>query len=150
MGFRYRYLVVGYHGGFFPQYCFLRLILCLHLPKYCHLLEARVEISSPGIYDSICKGTIEEKARAVRDAIAIDFSLQSVPFYADDPESHKLLPIDQVPQSEDDWWAERLLRKGVPLEELEFLVQVLNPDPNERLSAEDIIRSGHLDVQKER
>jgi hypothetical protein len=93
---------------------------------------------------------MEEKAKAVRNAIAMDFSLQSVPFYADDPESLKLLPANQVPQSEDDWWAERLLRKGVPVEELEFLVQVLNPDPNERLSAEDIIRSGHLDVQKER
>jgi len=109
--------------------------------NHCHLLEARADLSSPGIYDSIYKGTIEEKAKAVRNAIAQDLSLQSIPFYKDDPESRGLLPTDQAPQSEDDRWGERLLRKGVPAEDIEFLVEVLNPDPNERLSAEDIIRS---------
>lgn len=82
----------------------------------------------------------------MRDAIAHDFSLRSIPFYTDDPESRKLLSTHQVPQSEDDWWGERLLRKGTPAEDIEFLVKVLNPDPNERLSAEDIIRSGYLEV----
>jgi protein kinase len=78
--------------------------------------------------------------------IAQDFSLKSIQFYTDDPESYKLLPTDQVLQCEHDWWGERLLRKGVPAEDIEFLAQVLNPDPNERLSAEDIIRSGYLEL----
>lgn len=89
---------------------------------------------------------MEEKAKAVRTAIVLDFSLQSTQFYSDDPESHRLLPIDRIPQSADDWWGERLLRKGVPVEDIGFLAQVLNPIRNERLSAEDITRSGYLDV----
>ena len=115
------------------------------ISKYCHLLEARADISLPGIYDSICKGTIEEKTKTVRDAIVRDFSLQSIPFYTDDAESCKLLPSEPKLQSDDDWWCERLLRKGVPAEEVAFLIEVLVPDPTERLSAEEIIQSGYLD-----
>jgi hypothetical protein len=78
--------------------------------------------------------------------IARDFLLHLIPFYTDDKESLKLLPSKILPQSDDNWWGERLLRKGVLPEDIEFLVQVLNPDPNERLSAEDIIPSGYLEV----
>lgn len=118
------------------------------ISKYCHLLEARVDLSSPGIYDSLCKGTLKEKAKAVRDAIAEDFSLQCVQFYQDDADSHKLLPIGQMPRRENDGWGERLLRKGVSPEDIQFLVQVLNPDPSERPGAAKILRTGYLDVQK--
>jgi hypothetical protein len=78
--------------------------------------------------------------------IACDFSLHSIPFYTDDQESLKLLPSNNLPQSDDDWWGERLLRKGVLAEDIEFLVQVLNPDPTQRVSAEDIIRSSYLEI----
>ncbi len=78
--------------------------------------------------------------------MALDFSLHSVPFYTDDPKSCKPLPNDTVLRAENDWWGDRLLRKGVDAKDVEFLVQVLNPDPNERLSAEDIIRSEYLEI----
>ncbi|KAF2436215.1 kinase-like protein [Tothia fuscella] len=113
---------------------------------YCHLLEARTDITSPGMYDSICKGTMEEKTDAVRGMIAQDFDLKSLPFYTDDARSSKLLPTDQPPQKEEDWWGERLLRKGVAAEEIAFLINVLDPDPRERPSAEEIIRSGYLEI----
>ncbi len=38
-------------------------------------------------------------------------------------------------------WDERLLKKRVRAEDSEFRTQVLNPDLNERVSAEDIICS---------
>lgn len=78
--------------------------------------------------------------------IAWDLSSKSIPFSTDGPESYKLLPIDQVLRCEDDWWGGRLLRKGVPAEDIQFLVQVLDPDPNERLSAEDIVHNGCLEL----
>lgn len=84
----------------------------------------------------------------MRSMIAQDFSLQSLKFYTDNPESSKLLPTYQHIQSEDDWWGERLLRKGVAVEDIEFLIPVLNPDPNERLSAEDIIRNEYLEISQ--
>jgi protein kinase len=115
--------------------------------KYCHLLEARADISTPGIYDSICKGTLKQKAEAVRNALAQDFSLHTIPFYTDDPESPKLLPTDQL-QDENNWWGERLFQKGVPAEEIAFLAEVLNPDPNQRPSAADIMHYGILDAKK--
>jgi hypothetical protein len=88
---------------------------------------------------------LKETTKAVRDAIAQDFSLHLIPFYANDPESCKLLPSEPKLPGDDDWWCERLLRKGVPVREIAFLVEVLVPDPTERLSAEEIIRSGYLD-----
>jgi hypothetical protein len=135
---------VGYDSKLF-QSISIKTHYFLTISKYCHLLEARADISLPGIYDSICKGTLEEKTKTVRDAIARDFSLHSVPFYANDPESCKLLPSEPKLSDDDDWWCERLLRKGVPVGEIAFLVEVLVPDPNERLSAEEIIRSEYLD-----
>jgi hypothetical protein len=60
---------------------------------------------------------------------ADDFSLHLMPFYTDDQESLKLLPRKILPQSEDDSWCARLLRKGVLPEDIEFLAQILNPDP---------------------
>ncbi len=110
--------------------------------KYCHLLEASVDMTSPGSYDSICTGTIEEKKKAVRDAMAADLELQSIPYYADDPNSAKLIP-DNPPIRQH--WAEKLLEAGIPELDVAFVVQVLNPNPLERPTAEDIMRSDFLD-----
>jgi male germ cell-associated kinase len=100
---------------------------------------------SPGIYDSIHNGTLEEKSKAVRERIAQDFSLKSIPFYRDDSQSYILLSDIPELQSDDDLWCNILVRKGVPVEEIAFLADVLIPDPTERLSAKEIIRSGYLD-----
>jgi protein kinase len=101
------------------------------------------------MYDSIIKGTIDERNKAVRDPMAVDFSLAEVPFYVDNAECRKLLPTGLAPPNEETWFGARLHAKGVPEEDIAFLVEILNPDPNERLSAEEIIRSGYLDRKRD-
>jgi protein kinase len=113
--------------------------------QYCHLLEAQIEFEKPGMLDSLRKGTMEEKASAVREAIAHDFALPSVPFYSEHEETKKLLPpANSV--DDNDWWGEKLYRKGISPEDLQFLVNVLHPDPSERATAAEIVRSGYLEI----
>lgn len=98
------------------------------------------------MYDSICKGTLMEKAKAVRTAIAYDFELHSLPGYTEDEQSCALLPPKDDSRTEDDHWTSKLFRKGVSEGDIEFLFQILNPDPTQRWTAEDIARCGYLDV----
>jgi hypothetical protein len=120
--------------------------LTLTLPQYCHLLEAQADISKAGIYDSICKGSLEDKAQAVRTAMALDFNLHSIPCYAEDEQSRTLLPSKDESSADSKDWVERLLRKGIAADDVEFLFQILNPDPAERWTAKDIVSCGYLEV----
>ncbi|PGG98582.1 CMGC protein kinase [Blastomyces parvus] len=107
------------------------------------LLQAKVDLKSLGMYDSISTGTLEEKTKAVRDQLAIDFDLASIPFYAEDKECAKKLPS---PQPEEAYmWANEMVEKGVAGEDIQFLVEVLNPDPNARLTVPEILESGYLE-----
>jgi hypothetical protein len=47
---------------------------------------------SPGMYDSIAVLSFEEKTKAARDAMAIDFDLHSLPLCTDDAKSRAMLP----------------------------------------------------------
>jgi hypothetical protein len=95
------------------------------------------------MYDLICTGSLEERTKAVRDQLAIDFYLGSVPMYAEDEQCAALLPI---PQPEEAYmWANSMVEKGVLGEDIQFLVGVLNPDPNARLTVREILESGYLD-----
>lgn len=95
------------------------------------------------MYDSISVGTLEDKTRAVRDKLAIDFDLASVPFYAEDRECAKRLPS---PQPEEAYmWANDMIEKGVAHEDIQFLVGVLHLDPNARLTVREILESGYLE-----
>jgi hypothetical protein len=38
-------------------------------------------------------------------------------------------------------WANEMVEKGVSGEDIQFLVEVLNPDPNARLTAREILES---------
>lgn len=92
------------------------------------------------MYDSISTGTLEDKTKAVRDKLAIDFDLASIPFYAEDKECTKILPS---PRPEEAYmWANDMVEKGISGEDIQFLVGVLNPDPNARLMAPEILESG--------
>jgi len=85
----------------------------------------------------------------VRDGIANDFDLHSVSYYADDPACRELLPPTRDPEETHQIWAERLYDKGVSQEDIQFLYDVLDPDPTQRLTAEDICRMGYLDASVE-
>ncbi|RMZ76154.1 hypothetical protein DV738_g5124, partial [Chaetothyriales sp. CBS 135597] len=114
---------------------------------YCHLLEAQTDFKKPGIYDSISKGTLDDKALAVRKAIAFDFDLYSNPIYSG-AESKDLLPPE--PDSGlflgSDRWMDRLRSKGVSDVDIEFLSLVLDPDPEARWTAQEIIATGYLEI----
>ncbi|RHZ56453.1 hypothetical protein CDV55_105419 [Aspergillus turcosus] len=107
------------------------------------LLQAQVDFNSPGIYDSISTGTLEEKEKVVRDKLAIDFDLASVPFYAEDEQCARFLPSPRPDEAY--MWANEMVEKGVSGEDIQFLVEVLNPDPNTRLTAREILESGYLE-----
>ena len=78
--------------------------------------------------------------------MAYDFDLHSIPYYAEDEQSRNLLPPRDESTADRDGWVERLLRKGVAANDVEFLFQILNPDPAERWTAMDIVSCGYLEV----
>jgi hypothetical protein len=95
------------------------------------------------MYDSICPETLEDKTQAVRNKLAIDFDPNSVPAYAEDEQCTELLP---PPQPEEAYmWANDMFEMGVTSEDIQFLVEVLNPDPNARLNVREILDSRYLD-----
>ncbi|PYH94291.1 kinase-like protein [Aspergillus ellipticus CBS 707.79] len=107
------------------------------------LLQAQVDFKSPGMYASISTGTLAEKEITIRNQLAIDFDLASVPFYAEDERCVKMLP---TPQPEEAYmWANTMVEMGVAGEDIRFLVQVLNPDPSARLTVREILESGYLE-----
>ncbi|GLA58827.1 hypothetical protein AtubIFM54640_008934 [Aspergillus tubingensis] len=107
------------------------------------LFQAQVDFISPGMYDSIRTGTMTEKRDAIRDQLAVDFDLSSLPFYAEDEQCARILPI---PQPETAYmWANTMVEKGISHEDIQFLVEVLHPDPNARLTVREILESGYLD-----
>ncbi|PWY95784.1 kinase-like protein [Aspergillus sclerotioniger CBS 115572] len=107
------------------------------------LLQAQVDFQSPGMYYSMSVGTLVEKEKAIRDQFAIDFDLSSVPLYAEDEQCAKLLPAAQPEEAY--MWANTMVEKGVAGEDIQFLVEVLHPDPEARLTIPEILESGYLD-----
>ncbi|KAK3298002.1 uncharacterized protein B0H64DRAFT_474018 [Chaetomium fimeti] len=108
------------------------------------LLFAQVDFSSPGMYDSIAVGSLDEKTKAVRDAMAIDFDLHSLPLYADDPTSQTMLPPARPEMAYK--WAEAMMNKGISQEDIQFLANTLNPLPGGRFTTVEILESGYLDI----
>jgi hypothetical protein len=90
-----------------------------------------VYFKAPGMYDSIATGSLEEKTKAVRDTMAVDFDLHSLPWYAEDAESRAMLPPAQPDKAYK--WAETMTEKGVSGDDIQFLANVLNPLPYARL-----------------
>jgi cation transport regulator ChaC len=96
------------------------------------------------MYDSVVVGTLEEKTKAARDAMAVDFDLHSLLLYVEDARSRALLP---PPQPEKAYmWAEAMMAKGVSGEDIQFLANTLNPLPRARFSTVEILESGYLET----
>lgn len=75
-----------------------------------------------------------------------DFDLLHCSYYRDALKCVESVRWDCAPEL----WVTRLLNGGIPASEVNFVFTVLNPDPTERWSAEDIIRSGFLDALQQR
>ncbi|KAK4241399.1 protein kinase [Achaetomium macrosporum] len=114
---------------------------------YAQLLLAHVDFKSPGMYDNIDPGSFEEKEekiKAVRDALAIDFELHSLPFYTEDARARELLPPPQAEQAYK--WTEDMFDKGIAQEDIQFLANVLNPLPRARDTTVEILESRYLEI----
>ena len=108
------------------------------------MFEAAVDFKSPGLYNSVSATAVEDKTKVARGAMAIDFDLHSIPFYAEDVNFRDLLP---PPKLEETYrWANRMVEKGVSGEDIQFLAKVLNPHPDAWLTTQEIIESGHLEI----
>ncbi|KAG7288724.1 hypothetical protein NEMBOFW57_005080 [Staphylotrichum longicolle] len=107
------------------------------------LLLAQVDFCSPGMYDSIAVGPLDDRAKTARDAIAVDFDLHSLSLYADDAKSRAMLPPARPEMAYK--WAEAMMAKGVPGEDIQFLANTLNPLPKARFTTVEILESGYLD-----
>ncbi|KAI8945430.1 kinase-like domain-containing protein [Xylaria longipes] len=111
------------------------------------LLLAQVDFKSPGMYDAISTGKLEDKTQVARKAMATDFDLFSIPLYAEEEDSASLLPREQPGPDDIYGWAVDMSEKGISGEDLQFLVDVLNPRPDVRPTAAEIMSGGYLKVQ---
>lgn len=136
------YLVVGDHRGYLLSFVTGHFVNPCPL-QLAQLLQAAVDFQSPGLYDNITQGTLEEKTRAVRDKLAVDFDLHSVPCYAEDPQCRAMLPPPLPDEAY--MWANDMVEKGVAGEDIQFLVEVLHPDPACRLNIKEILESGFFE-----
>ncbi|KAK4999001.1 hypothetical protein LTR66_001880 [Elasticomyces elasticus] len=105
---------------------------------YCHLLEAQAHVEESGMYDAVAGNSVTEIEYAVKEAMFDDFDLGNVGYY------QGWVQPSQNPRNPEDHWAQRLLRKGLPKAEIDFLVWVLNPDPSYRPGAEEILNHAWL------
>lgn len=96
------------------------------------------------MYDAISTGALEDKVQVARKAMVADFDLCSVPLYTEDANFASLLPVERPGPGEIYMWAVEMSEKGISGEDIQFLVDVLNPRPDAWLTSEDILRSGYL------
>lgn len=96
------------------------------------------------MFDSIAKGTLTDKANAVRAEMAREFELHLLDCYTSDPESRALLPPEGEPKDELDHWAAKLHSKNIPERDIEVVFEALRPLPEERPTAIQLLNSGYL------
>ncbi len=94
------------------------------------------------MYDSIAVRALDEKTKAARDAMAVDFDLHSLALYADDAKSQAMLPPPRPEMAYK--WAEAMMAKGFSGEDIQFRANTLNPLPGARFTTVEILESGYL------
>lgn len=116
--------------------------------KYFHLLQAQIDFNSPGIYDSVIKGgTLEQKAAIIRACQCHDFDLRSIEYFQDcDFSAVDDHEVKGGLNSGEEHWTDRLVALGIPEYDVVFLYAVLQPDPTKRMTVDQILETGYLDV----
>ncbi|RHZ46902.1 uncharacterized protein CDV56_103932 [Aspergillus thermomutatus] len=114
---------------------------------YFHLLQAQIDFNFPGIYDSVSKGgTLEQKAEMIR-ACQCHFDLHSVEYFQDcDYSAVHDHGVRGGLNSSEEHWTDRLVALGIPEYDVVFLYAVLQPDPTKRMTVDQILDTGYLDV----
>ncbi|KAK3064514.1 hypothetical protein LTS18_006525 [Coniosporium uncinatum] len=108
---------------------------------FCQLLEAEVRHTETGLYDDVWNTSVFLTEEAVKRAMCEDFELRSNNYYKD-----VSMPYQRPEDREKELWAKRLLRKGVAADDVMFLAWVLNPDPTQRPSAQEVLQ--HPQIQQ--
>jgi hypothetical protein len=76
-----------------------------------------------------------------------DFDLRSTEYFQDCDFSHVLdCDAKADPKLEEEHWTDRLVAQGVPKFDVVFLYSVLQPDPTQRMTVDQILETGYLDV----
>ncbi|EON70074.1 CMGC/MAPK protein kinase [Coniosporium apollinis CBS 100218] len=101
---------------------------------YVHLLQAQAKFGQRGIYENVSGMPAVDAEQKIRRDMADDFELDSVEFYRD-----CVLPTGHS-HSDDEIWSARLLNMGAPENAVRFLAWVLNPDPEKRPTAAEILQ----------
>ncbi|KAB8273835.1 hypothetical protein BDV30DRAFT_238361 [Aspergillus minisclerotigenes] len=113
--------------------------------QYLHLLQAHADFDNPGIFDSLeVEGSLDDKENAVRAAMAHEFNLHSVGYYTSDPVSRELLPPKDDTRTELDHWVIKLLDYGIPKKDIEAVHVALNPVPDLRPTAMDLLEFDYV------
>ncbi|KAF7155868.1 hypothetical protein CNMCM5623_008748 [Aspergillus felis] len=115
---------------------------------YFQLLQAQIELHSPGMYDSVIKeGTLEQKAEKVRACQCHDFDLRSLEYFQDcNFPAVDDLGVNGGLDCGEEHWTDRLVALGIPQYDVVFLYAVLQPDPTKRMTVDQILETGYLDV----
>ncbi|PGH02094.1 hypothetical protein AJ79_07731 [Helicocarpus griseus UAMH5409] len=112
---------------------------------YLHLLQAHVDFEKPGMFDSSkIRGTLTDKEDAIRAAMAQEFDLHSIEYYNSDPNTQKLLPLKKETRTELDHWVIKLFDKNIPEKDIEAVHIALNPVPDLRPSALELLEYGYI------
>ncbi|KDB20961.1 hypothetical protein H109_07087 [Trichophyton interdigitale MR816] len=112
---------------------------------YLHLLQAHVNFEEPGIFDSLkVEGTLIDKENTIRAAMAQEFDLHTIEYYNSDPDTRQLLPPKDETRTELDHWVVKLINKDIPEKDIETVHVALNPVPELRPSALELLEYGYI------
>lgn len=97
------------------------------------------------MFDSLeVKGTLIDKENAVRAAMAQESDLHSTEYYTSDLVSRELLPPKNETRTELDHWVVKLLDYGIPKRDIETVHVALNPVPEQRPTALDLLEFSYV------
>ncbi|KAL2387730.1 hypothetical protein BDBG_04256 [Blastomyces gilchristii SLH14081] len=112
---------------------------------YLHLLQAHINFKKPGMFDSLeVEGTLTDKENVIRAAMAQEFSLHAIEYYNSNPVTRQLLPPKDETRTEHDHWVVKLFDKNIPEKDIETAPVALNPVPELRPSALDLLKYGYI------
>ncbi|KAL2369752.1 hypothetical protein RJZ57_005836 [Blastomyces gilchristii] len=115
------------------------------LTIYLHLLQAHINFKKPGMFDSLeVEGTLTDKENVIRAAMAQEFSLHAIEYYNSNPVTRQLLPPKDETRTEHDHWVVKLFDKNIPEKDIETAPVALNPVPELRPSALDLLKYGYI------
>lgn len=76
--------------------------------------------------------------------MAQEFDLHTIEYYNSDPDTRQLLPPKDETRTELDHWVVKLINKDIPEKDIETVHVALNPVPELRPSALELLEYGYI------